>query len=104
MSSMPLLYVIANTQYEVVSETSSNVEKEIGKSSKGVKELHKVVTKIYVKLPVFLNIPELVLSTDDTVNYIFEVKGSENGSFVLVSSDGLTETFPRLIILLTIPP
>ena len=45
ISAMAHLYVISSTHYEVVSETSSNVEKEIGKSIIRVKKLHKDITK-----------------------------------------------------------
>ena len=69
---MVLLCAISGTQYEVVSETSIDVEKDIRKASIGVKKLHKVVTKIYGNLTVFHTLPELILSTDDTVNFIFE--------------------------------
>ena len=57
ISVMTLLCVISATQYEVVSETSSDVEKEIGKFSRGVKKLHKVVNKIFGNLPVFSIFP-----------------------------------------------
>ena len=46
-----------------------------------MKKLHRVVTKIYGSLPVIPIRPEIILSTDDTVNYIFEVKGSNNVRF-----------------------
>ena len=55
-------------------------------------KLHKVVTKIYGNLTVFLIRPELILSKDDTVNYILEVKWSYNGSFILVASKENTNT------------
>ena len=64
---MALLCVISATNYAVVSETRSNVEKEIRKSSIVVKKLHKVVTKIYGNLPVFTITPELILSMDNTM-------------------------------------
>ena len=51
-----------------------------------MKKLHKVVTKIYGNLPVFPILPELILSMDNTVNYIFVGKGSDNVSFILVAS------------------
>ena len=86
ISAVALLCVISATHYEVVSEKSRNVEKEIRKSSIGVKKLHKVVTKIYSNLPVFPIRPTLIISTDDTVNCIFSLKGSDNGSFRLVAS------------------
>ena len=92
---MALLCVISATQYEVVLETSSNVEKDIGKASIGVKKLHKVVTKIYVNLPVFPIRSERILSTDDTVSYIFEGKGSDNGRFRLVDSKENTSSGTR---------
>ena len=50
------------------------MEKEIIKSSIGVKKLHKVVTKIYGNLPVFPIFPELIPSTDDTVKYFLSGK------------------------------
>ena len=86
ISAVALLCVISATHYGVVSETISDVEKNIRKNSIGVKKLHKVVTKIYGNLRVFPIIPVLTLSTDDTVDYIFEEKGSGNGSFRSVSS------------------
>ena len=83
---MELLCCISATNYEVFSETRSDVEKGIRKVSIGLKKLHKVVTKIYDNLPVFPIHPELILSTDDTVNYILEGKGGKNGIFRLVAS------------------
>ena len=84
--AMALLCVISTTRYEVVSETSSDIKKDTIKDSFGVKKLYKVVTKIYGNLLVFTILPELILSMYDTVNYIFGVKGSDNGSFRLVAS------------------
>ena len=92
---MELLCVISATQSEVVSEKNSDVEKDIRKASIGVKKLHKVVTKIYYNLPVFPIHSDLILSTDDTVNYIFEGKGSDNGSFRLISSKENTNSVTR---------
>ena len=92
---MALLYVIDATYYEVVSKTSRNVEKKIRKSSIGEKKSHKVVTKIYGNLPVLLILPELILSTDDTVNYMYEGKGSYNGIFRLVASKENANTSTR---------
>ena len=48
-----LICVISATHYEVVTEKSSDVEKDIGKFYIGVNKLHKVVTKIFGNLPVF---------------------------------------------------
>ena len=90
-----LICVIAATHYEVVTEKSSDVEKDIGKFSIGVKKLYKVVTKIFGNLPVFQFFPELILSTDDTVDYIFEGKGSDNGIFRLVASKENTNSGTR---------
>ena len=81
-----LLCVISDTHHEVVSETSSGVEKEIRKVSVGVDKLHKVVTKICGNLTASPILPHLILSKDDTVNYLFERKGSDNGSFRVVAS------------------
>ena len=53
ISEIALLCAIYATIYEVVSKTSSDVEKEIGKFCIGVNKLHKVVTKIFGNLPVF---------------------------------------------------
>ena len=93
--AMELLCVISATQSEVVSKKNSDVEKDITKASIGVKKLHKVVTKIYYNLPVFPIHSDLILSTDDTVNYIFEGKGSDNGSFRLISSKENTNSVTR---------
>ena len=49
-------------------------------------KLHKVVTKIYGKITVFPIRPENILSRDDTVNYVFQGKGSDNGRLRLVLS------------------
>ena len=82
ISTMSLLCVISATHYEVISEISRDVEKEVRKTSIGVKKLYKVVTEIYGNLPVSPIHPELILSVDDTVNFIFGVKGSDNGRLV----------------------
>ena len=92
---MALLCVISTTHYEVVSEISSDVEKEIGKSILGVKKLYKVFTQIYGNLPVFPILPELILSTDDTVNYNFEGEGSGNVRFRFFSSKENTNAGTR---------
>ena len=64
--AMALLYVISDTQYGVVSETSSDVDKEIRKSSIGVNKLRKVVlkyTEIYLSLKFdqSLDFPQMTL-------------------------------------------
>ena len=80
-SAFSFLYLFAATHYKLVSKTRNNVKKQIREASTGVNKLHKVVTKIDRNLPVFTISPELILSTDDIVKYIFEGKGSDNGSF-----------------------
>ena len=66
ISAMELLCVISATHYEVVSETSSNVDKDIRKYSIGVKKLHKVVLKytaiyLYLQFDQSLAFPRMTL-------------------------------------------
>ena len=48
-----------------------------------------MVRKSYGNLPIMAVKPHLVLSTDDTVNYIFDGTSSGKGEFRLVSSNSI---------------
>ena len=52
----------------------------------GVKLLYKLVSEVYGNLPIFAVKPELLFSTNDTVNYIYEGKGKQKYVFRLVAS------------------
>ena len=92
ISSMALLCVIASTHYIAVTEIQHKVEKEVREEDEGVKMLYSMISKSHNNLPIFPIRPELVLSTDDTVNYIFDGKSEEKDLFRLVSTKALLKS------------
>ena len=75
--SMTLLCVITSTRYDISTEFQRDEEKDICNSSKGVSFFHNVITQLYDNLPIHVVRSELLVSTDDTINYIYEGKGKE---------------------------
>ena len=75
ISAMALLCVIASTHFITVPDIQREIYREVGETSEGVRKLFDIITKFYNDSPIFVAHPELVLSTDDTVQYIFECKG-----------------------------
>ena len=57
--------------------------------------MYEMVRKSYGNLPIMAVKPHLVLSTDDTVNYIFEGTSSGKEEFRLVGSNSLKKAGSR---------
>ena len=98
ISAMVLVLVVACTHYDISSDMCLNVGKNMLKSdvSDGVKMLYKMVCEAYGNdVPILPVRPELILSTDDTVQYIFEGKGELNNLFRLVSSKAILKAGTR---------
>ena len=92
ISAMVLVLVVACTHYDISSDMCLNVGKDMLKSnvSDNVKMLYKIVCKAYGNdAPIFPIRPGLILSTDDTAQYIFEGEKRLDSLFRLVSSKAL---------------
>ena len=87
ISAMALLCVVAATHIFVVPKMISDIYHGIKECSKGVRLLFDMVSKVHGNLPLFVAHPDLVFSTDDTVQYIFEGKGVAKEKYRLVSSN-----------------
>ena len=83
---MTLLCVIAATHYIVIPEIRKDICGEVKESTEGVAMLFKMMQKIHNGTPLFVIPPELLFSTDDTVQYIFERKGIKKDRFRLASA------------------
>ena len=68
ISAMALLGVVATTHYFVCDEGQLELKNEMREAPEGVKLLYKLVTDVYGSLPIYPVKPELLFSTDDTVN------------------------------------
>ena len=77
ISSMALLCVIAFTYCDISAELQRHEEKEISDNSKGRSFFHNIISKPYDNIPIQVVRSELLLSTNDTVNYIYEGKSKE---------------------------
>ena len=95
ISAMALLCVIAATHCFVVPEYNPDMYREISEASEGVKILFDVLQHVHDNAPLFFVRPELIFSTDDTVQYIFEGKGVEKEKFVLVSTKSQQQSGTR---------
>ena len=69
--------------------TSVKIKKHIFKAPIGVLMLHKMVSKIYGKVTIFLTKPHYIFSINDTVICIFESEGLEKDKFTSVSKRSL---------------
>lgn len=85
MSAMALWCVIASTHSVPVLEINSQMYHELKDASEGVIIFFHLVSKLHDNAPLAIVYPELVFSTDDTVQCIFEGKGDSTESFSLVS-------------------
>ena len=96
ISAMCLVMVVAATHYDVTTTKNISLNKNILRAPEGVKILYDMICNHYEKNMPISNIrPELILSTDDTVNYIFEGKGTKEQSFRLVASKALEKAGTR---------
>ena len=64
-------------------------------ADEGVLLLYKLVSKLYNNLPILLVKPELLFSTDDTVNYIYDGLGNDKDEFRLVTSKTIAKSGTR---------
>ena len=83
--------MVAATHYDVSSDVQIEHEHVMNKVPlevpDGVKLLYRLVGKAYGDdVPIIPVRPEMILSTDDTVGYIFEGKGAGTDLFKLVAS------------------
>jgi hypothetical protein len=62
------------------------VHKEINNPTSGAQKLFKMVEKAHGNVLTFPIKPQYNLSTDNTVNYIFEGKGTSKGQFQLAGA------------------
>ena len=95
ISAMALLGVVAATHYFICDEGQLEIKTEMRDAPDGVELLYKLVSDVYGNLPIFAVKPELLFSTDDTVNYIYEGKGETKDVFRLVASKALKKAGTR---------
>ena len=93
ISAMAFLCVVASTHYDVATEIQADLEKDMKSDElpEGVKKLFKMISKAHDNLPLIPVIPALVISTDDTVNYVFEGEGTKEEKFRLVGTKSLSK-------------
>lgn len=58
-------------------------------SSKRVLFFHNIISELFDTMQIQVVRPELLLSTDDTVNYIYKCKCKEKNVFRLVASKNI---------------
>ena len=58
-------------------------------SSKRVLVFHNIISELFDTMQIQVVKPELILSTDDTVNYIYKGKCKEKNAFRLVASKNI---------------
>ena len=100
ISAMALVCVVAATHYDVSTEVQIEHEHVMNKVPlevpDGVKLLYRLVGRTYGNdVPIIPVRPEMILSTDDTVQYIFEGKGAGKDLFRLVASKALKKAGTR---------
>ena len=97
---MALISVVAATHYNIMVNSHPDMEREITDGSKGVNMLYNMIRKENGNAPIFPVRPELIFSTDDTTDYIFEGKGVTQDPFVVVptvhlQASGTRSTYVR---------
>ena len=100
ISAMALLCVIAAIHYDVCTEIQPEHENIMNKVPldvpPGAQLMYRMVAKAYGKdVPIIPVRPEMILSTDDTVQYIFEGKGQKKDLFRLVASKAFKKAGTR---------
>jgi hypothetical protein len=97
IASTCLLSQIAATHFIPIPEEDLDIRQELKDQSAGVRELYDMVTDS-LGVPVYPVRRELITSTDDTTEYIFDgcfKKGT--GQFRLVSRESCTERGSRAV-------
>ena len=95
ISAMAFIMVVATTHFIIVPKESESIREDMKNASDGVKIMMKLLSSSYNKLPLFPLKPQYILSSDDTVMYIYEGKGKESDEFHLVSSKAITQAGTR---------
>lgn len=72
------------TQNNVATERHNDTKEEIEVVDDSVRILYKMISKVNSDLSIIPVQPELILSTDDNMNYNFEGKCEENDVLRLV--------------------
>ena len=73
---MAFVLVVATTHYIIIYNESKDMRDNISDkaTSVGVTMLYKMISNIYSNVSIFPLKPQYILSTDDTVLYMFEGK------------------------------
>ena len=69
---MVLICVVSATHFGIPTEFQRKVENDMKVADGGVSLLYKLVSKLYDNLPILPIKLELMFSTDDTVNYVYD--------------------------------
>ena len=91
IAAMSLALAIAYANYIPITEEDPSITKEMEDAPIGVKLMYDLVRKHY-GCPIYPVKPQYILSTDDTVVYVFEGKGRENEHFRLVSTKSIAKS------------
>eukprot|EP00957_Ditylum_brightwellii_P084257 6406197-Ditylum_brightwellii.AAC.2 len=86
---MAFIMVVATIHMITVEKESKELRRAMRLASEGVQMMHKMLNTAYGNLPCFYIKLKYIFSTDDTVMYIYEGKGTESDEFRLVPSSGL---------------
>eukprot|EP00957_Ditylum_brightwellii_P083771 6367379-Ditylum_brightwellii.AAC.1 len=88
---MAFIIVVATTHVITMDEESKELRREMRLTSESVPIMHNMLSAAYGNLPLFYINPKYMFSTEDTVMYIYEGKGTESDELRLVSSSGLKQ-------------
>ena len=88
--------ILAYSHYTPVNELCGDVEKEMLIDPPSVKCLYQMVKDVHGGVPFYPIKPQYIISTDDTIAYIFVGKGVKKEHFRLVSKRSLNNTGHQL--------
>ena len=95
ISAMVLICVISATHFDISTKLQKKVENDMKVADEGVSLLHKLVYNLYNNLHILPVKLEIMFSTDDTVNYIYDGQGNDNDEFQLVASKSISKAGKR---------
>ena len=72
ISAMALICVVSATHFDISTDFQRKVENDMKVADEGVSLFYKLVSKLYNNSPILPVKPELLFSTEDTVNYIYD--------------------------------
>ena len=95
ISEMAIICVVSVTYFNVSTDFLREVENDMKVADEGVSLLYKLASKLYNNLPILPVKPELMFSTDDTVNFVYDGLGNDKDKCRLVTSKAIAKTGTR---------